>query len=116
MTNQQDHSGSSTRAVWRFEATADAGGMFWLTTWPKGAKPVHVELVPTGGVQVWAEVPDTDAPQGAKLFELYGTGQPVDENAEYVGTFPQRHPAGPNHGRFIWHLYHYPAQGGDRVE
>lgn len=102
-----------TRAIWRFTSAPDVNGLLWITDWVEGARPLRAEVISADvGIQVWAEVPDVDARRGAKLFEIIPTGGTMDPNAEYVDTFTQE--GGPNNGRWIWHLLHYPS-GDSRV-
>lgn len=69
------------------------------------AKIVHVACqygALTNTVQVWFEA-TTDLPEGYQdtthNLRVFGTGQPVPEDAEHVGTAIM---AG---GRLVWHVY-----------
>ncbi len=92
--------------IWKFVAREGADGLAWVTDWSEGARILTADYHPRDGVQIWAQA-DPSARRGAKLFHLRGTGMTVDANAEYVCTFKQ--PGGPNNGRWIWHLYHFPG-------
>ena len=60
--------------------------------------PVSVALIDDIRVEFWFEHDDR---QGAsdRAFQVFGTGQPVPDDAVYVGTCP-RTPLG-----LVWHLF-----------
>jgi hypothetical protein len=60
------------------------------------SKIVHVGLDPTGMPCVWVE--NRPGPIN-ELFVIFvvGTGQPIPENTEHVGSFVQ--------GSYVWHAY-----------
>lgn len=63
---------------------------------PDCAKVRHVAVQHILGPQLWAEV-DPTAKTEPRNFAIHGTGQPIADNEQYVGTFHQ--------GEFVWHVY-----------
>jgi hypothetical protein len=55
-------------------------------------------------VEFWAEHTE-GTPQVKRAFRVFGTGHPLPEDAEWVGTAP-RTPEGA-----VWHLYEIPGGG-----
>jgi hypothetical protein len=65
---------------------------------PVGARIVHVALSTReyDVVRFWAEV-DNDLPMETRIFQVFGTGQPV--SGRYVGTTVA------TSGALVWHLF-----------
>lgn len=63
---------------------------------PMGWKPLHVGIDPIGDFCLWALV-DTEALELEQDIYVHGTGHPVGENEEYIGSDVQ--------GRFVWHVF-----------
>jgi len=67
---------------------------------PLSHDPVAVAASWTGFapfVEFWAEHTDS-APQARRAFRVFGTGQPLPEDARWVGTCPRTE-------GLVWHLY-----------
>jgi hypothetical protein len=64
---------------------------------PKGAKVLTVAYQ-HNALCLWAEV-SADAPKEQRLFLICGTGHPIPDGAQYIGTVQD---AG---GSLIWHVY-----------
>lgn len=79
--------------VWKFPLSNSASQT--LLNMPEGAVVLHFGLqadVPT----IWAGC-NPDADPVTRSFQIFGTGHPIPDGAEYVGTFT----AGP----FVWHVF-----------
>jgi hypothetical protein len=64
---------------------------------PKGGEVLAVQNqfeVPT----IWVKV-NPDNEKEKRKFQIYGTGHPLDENIDYIGTFQE------DNGQLIWHLF-----------
>lgn len=97
------------RTTWRFRVPF--GDTPNVLSWPAGAVPIHAELVPGGDqIDIWASVPDPEAPSVAKPFLLTGTGHKLPHQVEHIASMLQPSSVAPE-GRFVWHLWHNPAQG-----
>lgn len=57
---------------------------------------LHVGRDPKGDFSIWCQV-DTDLPKEKVRFDVYGTGNFMDETGMYVGTFLD--------GAFVWHVF-----------
>lgn len=95
------------RTIWRFRVPF--GDTPNVLNWPAGATPLSAALI-GNDIDIWASVPDPDAPTVSKPFLLAGTGHLIPHHVEHVETLMQQHHAAPD-GRFVWHLFHNPAQG-----
>jgi hypothetical protein len=84
------------KSVWKYDV--EIGGDVPLAM-PVDARIVHVaaQQGPTV-VQLWAEV-ETTAPKVTRQFFIAGTGHPIENGAEYIGT------AICLDGALVWHLY-----------
>jgi hypothetical protein len=51
-----------------------------------------------GDPYIWAKV-DPDAAKEMRNFRLYGTGHPMDQDGQYVGTFQAKD------GQLVFHLF-----------
>jgi hypothetical protein len=87
-----------------------------LTDWGPGSRVRHAIDMPSGATvlalqdqfgmsTLWVQV-DPEAPRAERTFEWVGTGHPVPEHGEYVGTV-QVHG-----GQFVFHLYEVTAPRG----
>lgn len=81
----------------------------YIIDWPVGANPIHVEAI-GDEIDLWADVPNPDAPRIGKPFLVAATGALVKHELARVGTVLQRHHTAPD-GRFVWHVFHNPKQG-----
>lgn len=52
-------------------------------------------------LQMWAEV-DPNAPQADRVFHVYATGEPIQEDDQYIGTATREDEFG---FEFVWHVY-----------
>lgn len=103
------------RAIWRFPVAtwhADLGIGYELTDWPAGAVPVGAALAINlaGVVDVWAIVPDPEAPKVSKAFWQLATGQTYPHWMEHVATILQPDEKAPG-WRWVWHIMHDPQEG-----
>jgi hypothetical protein len=60
--------------------------------------PVAVAAIGAFSVEFWAEHTE-GAPQIKRAFQVFGTGQPLPEDARWVGTCAR------TDGGLVWHLY-----------
>lgn len=81
------------KTVHKFPLTVQAQHSFLM---PDGAVALHVNLDPNGTVCLWAFV-DTDKPVTLRTFRITGTGHPVPDGLEYLGSVVQ--------GNFVWHAW-----------
>jgi len=79
-------------AIWRHEVPVDDR---WHPLQLSG-EILHVDCRNVHVVEVWAR--HTDRPQTTRSFRVYGTGQPLPDNLEHVGT------ALAPGGQLVWHL------------
>jgi hypothetical protein len=71
-------------------------GTAMLHTVPQG-EPVLCALDPASGAPcLWYEV-NTDQPQIDMEYETVGTGQPIPDKMQWIGSCVQ--------GDYIWHIY-----------
>jgi hypothetical protein len=82
-------------AVWKFELDTDDYSKIDL---PVGAKPLTVQDQ-KGHVQMWCLVDPNETVYETRTFRLAGTGHPISENVEYIGTFQLYS------GSFVGHLF-----------
>lgn len=68
---------------------------------PQGTRLLpHVEAPSHATVEVWGEVPDTDAPRRDVLLRVRGTGHPWPEGWKWLGTVKTGStPA------LVWHVF-----------
>ena len=64
---------------------------------PRDAQILTVQMQ-HGDPYIWAKV-DPSASKETRNFRLYGTGHPMDEDGQYVGTFQTKD------GKFVFHLF-----------
>jgi hypothetical protein len=88
----------TARRMFRYVVPVD-DGMYPFVLW---SSPVAVAAHDDGkAVEFWAE--NGPAPPGVhavrRWFQVFGTGDPLPEDARWVGTCP-RTPAG-----LVWHLF-----------
>ncbi|GAA2092394.1 DUF7352 domain-containing protein [Actinomadura alba] len=96
-----------TKRVYRYEIPVN-GRPFTRSV---SGDPLHVAarrigVSPDHRVDFWVEDRD-DAPPRDRVFQVFGTGHPIPDEAQWVGT-TQRTPEG-----FIWHLYELLDTPGD---
>lgn len=63
---------------------------------PEGAQVVHAGLDPQGQPCLWAKVNNRVRTEPRRI-QVRGTGHPLPDDAEWVGTFTQ--------GPFVWHVF-----------
>jgi hypothetical protein len=86
----------ANRKVWKY--TIPVTGVPHGIQVPIGARPVHVAAGNRPDeVLMWVEV-DADSPDVHRVFQVFGTGHPIPEGWEYVGTAPTPF-------ALVWHLY-----------
>lgn len=81
-------------AIWKFPLRL-TGGEQLCRTMPEGAIPVRFGLqneIPT----LWCLV-NTLKPQADRYFAIVGTGHPIPDDYEYIGSVDQ--------GPFVWHAF-----------
>jgi hypothetical protein len=92
------------RRIWRYEVPVDD---HWHTH-PLSGQIVHVSAQRPDVVEFWA-VHFPDAPQLERRFHVFGTGQPIPDNArKHIGSVEVHAPL----GRLVWHLMEH-AHSGD---
>lgn len=70
----------------------------WAEVMPRGARILSVGAQ-RGQICLWALV-DTEAPEEARCFRVYGTGRPVEvENLLFIGTVIL------GEGDLVWHIF-----------
>ncbi|MEU1497279.1 hypothetical protein [Streptomyces sp. NPDC005732] len=79
-------------AIYRYEVPVDDR---WHPLQLSG-EIVHVDCRTVHAVEVWAI--RTDGPTQTRSFRVYGTGQPLPDAVEHVGT------AIAPGGQLVWHL------------
>ena len=79
------------KTIYKYEVA----GQVTEHTMPAGAKVLTFQAQ-GDSLFFWAEV-DTDAAVESRVFRIAGTGMPIDETHQYIGT-AQVPP-------FVWHLY-----------
>lgn len=83
------------RVVWKYQFAVNDEVRLLL---PESHQIVHVETqqaIPT----LWVLV-DPDSPDSMRTFYVRGTGHPVEDGLEHVGTFIS--------GSFVWHVFTKP--------
>lgn len=63
---------------------------------PKNAKIVHIGMQ-EGFPMMWVEHPHEWESYEKRFFEIFGTGNPIPEDAEHISTFFDP--------PFVWHVY-----------
>lgn len=85
-----------SRAVWKYRLAPIV-----TLTMPIGARVVAVGRDPNGDPCLWAEV-DELAHQRGRNFAVVGTGMPLPEDAQHIGTI-----FATDLNPFIWHVYEF---------
>lgn len=83
------------RTVWKYQLPVDDTSVF---TMPSGARvlPYIESYLGHAVLTIWVEV-DTDQPPAHRMLAVHGTGHPIHEDEEYIGTVRD--------GQFMWHIY-----------
>ena len=86
------------RTIHKFNFTPDQRDIH--IKMPKGARPLHVGLDPSGTPAIWATVQSTILEKETQMFQVVGTGHllPI-ATWSYLGSFTE--------GPFTWHIYHF---------
>lgn len=73
---------------------------------PVAAKIAFVGSKNDGFVDIWAVV-DEDAMDNnvVRTFQIFGTGHPIPEDAQYMGTSIQSSGSVMVNGTMVWHLF-----------
>ena len=79
------------KTIWKFSLAKSLD-----VPMPRGATIVSVQLQEGFGLCIWAIV-DSEAEQRTRHFVQVGTGHPIAEYLEYVGTWQEL--------PFVWHLF-----------
>jgi hypothetical protein len=82
------------KTIWKFPVSFETRFEVMM---PAGAKVINVQTQ-IEAAQMWALV-DTEQPAVRRQFMLVGTGHPIEEEGEYVGTFLSRF------GGLVLHLF-----------
>jgi hypothetical protein len=69
---------------------------------PLGSRPLHVAVKEDGQAFVWVEIDDSVFQSETKMFIIYRTGEQIDPNYAYIGTFHYR--------EYVWHVYERSTQ------
>ena len=83
------------KVVYKYEVSPERGKSVEL---PADARIIHVGE--QGDIlMLWAEHgwPDANTSHVTRHFDVFGTGQPIPEDARHLGTFFD--------GPFVWHVY-----------
>lgn len=83
------------RKVFKYILTVQRGSTVAM---PADAKVVAVGEQ-HGKICMWAIVPDPQAPVVVRVFSVYGTGDPINPGADYLGTFFMLG------GSLVWHVF-----------
>jgi len=87
-----------TRRIFRYEVPVDDQPHAFTLR----GNPLAVEAISRGfldwAVAFWAENDETQSPC-EQTFQVFGTGQPLPDDAEWVGTCSR------TEGGLVWHLY-----------
>jgi hypothetical protein len=87
------------RQIWKFDLSINGVHRF---RWPVGAKLVHVGTQDPDSpelVQLWVLLENTQMEQEDRRFVVRGTGHPLHDDEEYVGTVLTFS------GRLVWHVF-----------
>ena len=82
------------KTIWKYTIPVDD---YSEVVGKRGAVPLHVYPQGERLIDVWMAV-DTDRTEVAYSFFVVGTGHPLPEKAEYIGTV--------HAGRFVWHVFY----------
>jgi len=82
------------KTVWKYDLLVR--GETEIYDIPMGSRVIKVECRQPQLLSFWAEV-DTEKNKEKREFVIVGTGHPIPENYEYVGTALD--------GWYVWHLY-----------
>jgi hypothetical protein len=80
------------KTVWKFDVPFHHVINIWM---PEGARVLTVQYQ-EGIPRIWVEV-DTTKPTTSRGFLWFGTGHPLEDGAQYIGTLQE--------GALVWHLY-----------
>jgi hypothetical protein len=83
------------KTVWKFEIHTDD---YVNINLPKGAKPLSIQQQ-GDSVQLWCLVDPNETVYETRTFRLAGTGHPITDDVEYIGTFQLFG------GSFVGHLF-----------
>lgn len=70
---------------------------------PSTAKIVFVGSKSDNFVDIWAVVDEDDTSTRARQFQIFPTGAPIPEDAQYMGTSVQD--SSLQNGNRVWHLF-----------
>lgn len=94
------------RKVFRYGPLEIAKEEAQLVHIPVNAKIVHVGSKSDGFIDIWAiadeDAVDTTAP---KYFQIFGTGEPLPEDAQYLDTIVQATLTSFRNGSRVWHVF-----------
>ncbi len=88
------------RRMFRYEVPVDGQPHFLRLS----HGPVAVAAAGPDLVEFWAEHTE-GAPEAERVFQVFGTGHPLRENARWAGTCPRV-------SGLIWHLYELVSDEG----
>jgi hypothetical protein len=92
--------------IWKYEVPID--DQAHAIAVPLNSRVVHVAMQGFFSLCVWVEFEDGDViDMDDVTLRVFGTGQPIDDGWEYVGTTIWASDAGQ---QLVWHLYE--AAGG----
>jgi hypothetical protein len=87
------------RTIWKFRIQPTHLGMLSTIAMPLGAKILCVQAQ-DGVANIWAMIPDTNAGDVDRTFEVFATGGAINEaSRSYVGTFQI------SGGEYIFHVF-----------
>ena len=83
------------KSVWKYKISVED---YTVLNLPVGAKPLSVQEQ-RGEVYLWCLVNPDQKVHETRTFRLAGTGHPIVENVEFLGTFQLYE------GSFVGHLF-----------
>lgn len=73
---------------------------------PVNAKIIHVGNKTNGFIDIWALVDEDAAEHTApRTFQVFGTGHPIPEDAQYCGTTIHGVSITVQNGSLVWHIF-----------
>ena len=86
------------KRIWKYQVGGPPTVARTHQAMPQSARILHVDSQEEE-IFIWAEFENPE-PTNERCFAIYGTGNPIPKDAQYVGT-TQVTP-------FVWHVYEHP--------
>lgn len=81
--------------IWKFPIKVTS---HQVVIFPEGAKIIRVGLDPNDIPCLWAIFDETKRGKEEKNIFIHGTGQEIDNDEKYMGSFKQNH-------TYVWHVF-----------